>query len=281
MIHHELGRAFVAGADGPEAVELLTPRDALAAAESGLAAGDEVGSARIEAVRALHVWVLEAGPHPRAVAERLVAVSAEYALDCVRGLPAADRAAATEQNAAARERALMRVLLDAPRARARQVRRHGEQIAGVLGKAHRREVGMGQDAAQAAQPSDISRLQIADDSEGAAGCAVRREACRRWLMQVWAARSLGDALKAFYALTRGFWPELVMNLTGEELATFFAQTRAAESERMHRVVNRPIERASGRRATLRFQKSATACAKYAAGAMGNTHRADSCSRAAA
>jgi hypothetical protein len=280
LIHHELGRAFVAGADGPEGVELATPRDALVESEAGLTA-DDVGEARIEAVRALHAWVMEAGPHPRAVADRLVLASADYAFALVRGMSPLDLAAATAPNADLRERALMRVLLDAPKANAGAVRKHAARIALVLGVAYRRQSSVGQASAAGAVARPLSALQGADEDEGAAGCAVRREACRRWLGPVWADGRLGEALKAFYAITRSYWPGLVLNMSGEQMAAFFGQTRAAESERVHRLVNRPIERASGRRMTLRFQKSATACAKYAAGARGNTHRADSVERKAA
>lgn len=280
MIHDELGRCFVIGANGPEGIELRSPVDALVESEAGLTA-DDMGEARIEAVRALHAWVMEAGPHPRAVAERLVLASAEYAFALVRGMSQLDLAAATALDGALRERALMRVLLDSPKASAAALRKHSVRITLVLGVAYRRRASVGQLPALAVLPSDLSALQIADEAEGATGCAVRREACRRWLGPVWADGRLGEALKAFYAITRSYWPGLVLNMSGEQMAAFFAQTRAAESERVHRLVNRPIERASGRRTTLRFQKSATACAKYAAGARGNTHRADSVDRKAA
>jgi hypothetical protein len=275
MIHDELGRCFVIGTDGPEGIDRRTPLDALLEGEMPLSREDLM-TVGVEAIRAFHAWVCAAGAHPRAVAGRLVTASQHYAPWAARLVSA--EAVAVVGAPEAREVALLRVLLGNPKARAAALRGHAERINGVMGRAHRRE-GHTWAAGEAGQRLEV--LIIEDELAGPDEQAVREEAVRRWLRQIWSeGGGLADALKAFYALTRSCWPELILNMSGEEVATFFAQTRAAESERVHRLVNRPIERHTGRHTTLRFQKSTTACGKYSAGAKGNTHRADSARRAA-
>ncbi len=278
MIHDELGRCFVPGADGPEAVDMVTPRDGLDAIEGDVAAGD-LAAARLEAVRALHLWVMDEGPHPRAVAERLVVATRHYAPELLEGLSAGERVAATSRDFHAQRRALVRMLLAEPRARVRRVRGHHERIGEVLGAAFRREEHTLPD--RPFLGGDVVALDRLDSAAGAGERAERRLAARLWLRRIWRGAGLAEAMKGIYALTRSFWPELVMNMTGEELAALFGQTRAAESARVHNLVNHPIERHCGRHTTLRFQKSTAACGKYAGAARGNTHRADSVRSAAA
>jgi hypothetical protein len=278
MIHDEMGRAFVIGAEGPEGIDRRTPLDALLEGEGAEFSREDVMVAGVEAVRALHAWVCDQGAHPRRVAERLVKATQHYAPELAArlfGVEVVALIAAPEL----REAAMMRVLLNSPKAPVRAVRAHAAAISAVLGRAYRREGHTW----TAERPGTRLEVLIVEDSlAGPEEEQVRREVVRRWLRQVWpVAGGLSDALKAFYALTRACWPELILNMSGEEVATFFAQTRAAESERVHRLVNRPIERHTGRHTTLRFQKSTAACGKYAGAAKGNTHRADAAARRAA
>jgi hypothetical protein len=277
VIHDEMGRAFVLGADGPEGIELRTPLDALLSSEVGDLSREDVMVAGVEAVRALHAWICDQGAHPRRVAERLVKATQHYAPDLAARLLGVEVVAVIAAPAA-REAAMMRVLLGSPKAPVASVRAHAARISAVLGRAYRRE----RHTWQAARPGlRLEVLLVEDELAGPEEEQVRRAMVRRWLRQVWApGAGLADALKAFYALTRACWPELILNMSGEEVAAFFAQTRAAESERVHRLVNRPIERHTGRHTTLRFQKSTAACGKYAGAAKGNTHRADAARRAA-
>lgn len=277
MIHDEMGRCFVIGAEGPEGIERRTPLDALLEGEGAEFSREDVMVAGVEAVRALHAWVCDQGAHPRRVAERLVKASQHYAPELVSGLFGVEVLAIIAAPEL-REAALMRVLLNSPKAPVRVVRAHAGAISAVLGRAFRRE---GHTWTAEKTGARLEVLIVEDELAGEAEEHVRREVVRRWLRQVWApGAGLADALKAFYALTRACWPELILNMSGEEVATFFAQTRAAESERVHRLVNRPIERHTGRHTTLRFQKSTAACGKYAGAAKGNTHRADAAKRAA-
>lgn len=274
MIHDELGRAWVNGADGPEGVETRSPLDALLAGEAALTSGEEAISIGLEAVRALHVWVCDHGAHPRVIAERLVKASQHYDPAAMLSLSHGD-VAAVNGAPEAREVALIRLLLDDPRAGSRTVAGHAQAINAVLGGAYRREGHTWQPGRTAAR---LESLICEDELAGAEEEQLRQEACRRWLRQMWQVGTLADALKTFYALTRSYWPELILNMSGDDISTFFAQTRAAESERVHRLVNRRVERHCGRHTTLRFQKSTTACGKYAEAAKGNHHRADHAAR---
>jgi hypothetical protein len=275
MIHDELGRSWIIGDDGPEGVETRSPLDYLLAAEGEVPRAEAI-SIGLEAIRSLHTWVSDQGPHPRRIAERLVKASAHYAPGEVRSLSAADSAAILGEPAA-RDRALMRILLAQPRARSRATEDHAARINVALAKAYRRE---GHTWSGDRSGSRLEALIAEDMLAGPEEEIVRREMLRRWLRQMWAGGSLADALKAYYALTRAYWPELLLNMSGEEISTLFAQTRAAESERVHRLVTRPVERHTQRRGTLRWQKSTSACGKYAEAQRGNHHRADAAKRAA-
>ena len=270
MIHHELGYTYVNTGDGPEGVEMCNPRDLLMGEEAGLRTSESM-AVRVEAVASAREWILEAGPHPDSVAERLVVASKHYQSGLVHAMPVAHVLAVTTQDAVKREQALMRLLLEEPSARVDQTRRHGEIIKGALAKAYRRE---GHTYSAALEPSGLDRLRLVNVS--AEEDELRTATLQRWFRYIWHGRSsLVDALKHFYTNTRGFAPELLLNMTGEELAIFFGQGRAAQCEREKLHINKRLERAGVKHIKLRFQKSAAACAKYADRAKGNHHRADS------
>jgi len=274
MIHHELGVVYVPGEGGPSAVDLVNPRDHLIAREEGMDA-NELATIRVEAVRALHAWVFEAGPGPRPVAERLVLATQEYAPGFLQELSTEDVAALTHGSHSDRRRAVLRTLLGQRRPSRAQIDRHDADVNGILGKAFRREGHTLQ--LVRGEASGLERLRCREEDE----TAPWSQAMRAWLRPVWKSGGLGEALKAFYALTRGLWPELMLNMTGDEVAGFFAQTRQAESVRERQLLNRRLEAHGHRPVALRFQKSVEACRSYAKAATGNTHRADSVGRAAA
>lgn len=281
MIHDELGRAWVLGDEGPEGVETRSPLDFLFSEEDRQTMSEDESLARervqigLEAIRAFHTWVCHEGAHPRKIAIRLVKASQHYAPGLVCHLSRLD---ATVVNGAPEKShaAIMRVLLENPRAGDRLVAEHSARVAAVLGKAHRSEGH----AWEIRAGTRLEVLTVEDELVGYGEGDMRREILRRWLRPLWMLGSLGEALKVFYAYTRSFWPELILNMSGEEISTFFVQTRAAESERVHRLVNRPVERHTGRHTTLRFQKSTAACGVYSRVQQGNHHRADSVKRAA-
>ena len=272
MIHHELGYTYAEGTDGPEAVEMRSPVDFLLRGEDE-PSGDDAILIAGEAMLGAMVWILEAGPHPSEVAVRLVACTREYAPAIVQGLGAVDTVAVASQDAALRRLHLMRLLVDDAKLRATQAASHDERISAILAKAYRRE-GHTWDKQRVA--SDVSQLRLHETSGGAGEHELRRATLRRWCALIWeAGASLGPALKHFYVVARKYTPELMMNLTGEELAVFFDQVRATTSAREKLLLNKRMARAGYRNTTLRGQKSPAACEKYAFAATGNHHRADS------
>ncbi|MDP1580702.1 MAG: hypothetical protein Q8M02_10505 [Candidatus Didemnitutus sp.] len=271
MMHHALGRSYIRTADGAEGVELRSPRDFLEASEEVTAS--EAMAIRVEAVNSATAWILEASPHPRDVAVRLLVATRAFVPALVYALPTADLLAVTKPDARQREIALMRVLMAAPEASAAAARKHGWRITAALARAHRRERHTYQ---ASATPSAVDRLRAAAPDTPAAEVELRDAALVRWVRHLWQGRSsLVEALKHFYTIARALAPERVLNMTGEEIATFFGQGRAAQSAREKAQINKRLERAGVRATTMRFQKSATACAKYAAAARGNHHRAES------
>ncbi len=270
MIHHELGHAYVPTEDGHEAVEMRTPLDFLLGAE--LIGDDETAAVRVEAVRDFHAWVCERDPHPRHVARRLVCASLHFCPGAVAGLSPAEAQAVRSEDFEIQQRCVMRVLLGRPRAGARMVAAHAEAIHQTLAKAHHRR---GRTALRLAPSMERSVDVLLGEDAGPEERAIRRETLRGWLRPMWRAGSLGEALKAFYAITRKIKPELILNMTSEEVASFFDQTRAAAIEREHRLINLPLERHTGRHVTLLGQRSTLARAAYAGAQKGNTHRADS------
>lgn len=79
------------------------------------------------------------------------------------------------------------------------------------------------------------------------------------------------AVSRLYAVVRALKPSLIKNMTGEQVATIFNQTRAAESARLAMLAG--MEAKVGfRHPTFRVQKSATAKAKMRRAQMGNQNR---------
>lgn len=286
MIHHELGYTYALGLDGPEAVDMRTARDVLLATEDAPAApleGEELSGAyamsvRVQALRGALAWILEAGPHPREVALRLVACTQRYAPRCLLHLPAREVAAITAPDMDLRHLELMRALLGQPRLRHAGAREHGDQINSVLAKAHRRAANA---AFATEQPSDVDALARADTAGDVAENAVHRATLRRWCSEVWqAGPDLVAALKHFYVIARSYAPERLLNMTCEEVGSLFGQLRATTSAREKNLINLRQARAGIRHTTLRGQKSPAACQTYAARARGNHHRSDSARHAA-
>lgn len=272
MIHSELGYTYIHSDDGHEGVEMRTPRDFALAGEAELREGESM-PVRVEAMRHALAWILEAGPHPAPVIERLVKASLAYVPGLVHAMPAAEVVAVTHADAAAREVALMRLLLSRTDARPKEARRHGESIKAALAKAYRREGHTWRPCTE--EPSPVSQLRDVGGISQAEN-ELRTATLARWFRHIWHGRTqLIDALKHFYTIARAYAPELVLNMTAEELAVFFGQGRAAQSDREKRHINKRLARAGSKHTTLRFQKSDAACGKYAEAAKGNHHRAES------
>lgn len=260
MIHHELGYSYFVDEEGTKvAVEARTPADMAMAAEDRRAPGADSILCAIEAVRDWLAWIYEAGPHPVPVMRRLVACTSANAPWLLQGLPKREAKAI---GAIATEAESLRVVCGAV----------PSQVRASISKAYRREGRTWESRPHIATIEMQLLLESAVDVEDS---LVRAKAMETWLGRIWdGGPRLGAAMKALYVDTRALAPELILNMSGDEIADLFAQGRAAESARVKQRVNRRLLHAGFRHGTLRFQKSATACRTYAESQRGNTNRAD-------
>lgn len=256
-IRDELGNAYVAAKGGLVAVDLQDPAAALMAAEERREG--EVWTVGSEAWSDWVRWFFSAGPHPVEVARRLVGGTAALAPWLVRDLP--DREAAA-------------LAAGAPRAQAVRVLAGGKekQVAAALAQVWRREravvrVGMG--------ARSLGEMLAAERATGA-DRGRREEVLVAWLQRVWRSGPVvREALKVLFVHVRAVAADVAWNMSGEEVAVLFGQGRAAESARVRREYCRELERAGFRSVQARFQKSATACARFAEAQRGNRNRAKS------
>ena len=254
-IHVELGAAYAPLGEAMEAVDPNDPASALMAKEE--ADGAEDWEARTEAWKAWLCFCFSEGPWPPAVARALVAMTRALAPDLCRGMPAAQWRAL---DAARPMPAALRAITGAPYEAAHL----------ALARCWRRE------RAVVAAPVAVSfsAMWASEGARSAAERADREAVLVAWLRRVWrGGPDLREALKVVFVHVRAVAPEAAWNMTGEEVAALFGQGRAAESARVKRDYSRELERAGFRATAARFQKSETACRKFAVAQRGNRNRA--------
>lgn len=218
---------------------------------------DDQMQCALEAVRDWLGWIFEAGPHPVPVMRRLVACTANNAPWLVQGLPAA---AVRALGVAAPIPTTLRTVLGVRAA----------DVNTVLAQAYRRE---GRTWDPIAVPSSSEQMVAREEAIEPADSLIRARALGAWLRRVWdAGPCVREALKHLYVEARACAPELLLNMSGAEIAALFGQGRAAESARVKHRVNDFLARAGYRATHLRFQKSPTACATYALAQRGNKNR---------
>lgn len=148
---------------------------------------------------------------------------------------------------------------------------HEERITETLRHAWSREQAAGREPVYTRTPIDemISR----EDGEAIDAYLMRVEAMRD-LMRYFFAEGPHPAavLKRVFAVAKAIFPDLVLNMSCEEVGMLFGETKAAVSYRIKLLVNRPIAALFGHSVQLPWQKSSSACAKYRSQAMGNTNR---------
>jgi hypothetical protein len=91
-----------------------------------------------------------------------------------------------------------------------------------------------------------------------------------WLFQAGPQPSV--VLKRLYVYARAARPELLLNMSGAEIAALFGQTRAAESAREKLILGETLA-SVGLTAAFGWQKRPSACAGYAKVQLGNRSRA--------
>jgi hypothetical protein len=103
--------------------------------------------------------------------------------------------------------------------------------------------------------------------------AVRRETATRLLyFQFQDGPHPGCTARLVYLMAQRIAPELVLSMSGAELADMLGETRAAWSARNKRIFTGYLKARGAKAAKGRMQKSDTAAAKYASAARGNTNR---------
>lgn len=154
---------------------------------------------------------------------------------------------------------------------------HQQDLNAMLAKVHRRSRG---DGMELATPFD--ELAAQEDGVASDEGAIRSEVIRKWLGWIFAkGPDPAEAMKRLYTFAQSFAPDMILNLTCEEIATIFAQGRAAQSARVKLLITRPLEAAGCHNPHMRFQKSASAVEKYRAVQRGNTNRRKGARAAAA
>jgi hypothetical protein len=153
---------------------------------------------------------------------------------------------------------------------------HEARINNVLAVAYQRG---GRESITRATPATMAELfeiaeladRAAEDDE--AGEKTLSEGAIRMLQFAFAEGGHpGCVLRRVYMLAQRLSPALVANMNGAELGDIFGETRAAWSARIQRVFTGYLKARGSKAPNGRMQKSATAAARYAAAATGNTNR---------
>jgi hypothetical protein len=146
-----------------------------------------------------------------------------------------------------------------------------EAIEEVLRTVWSREQAHGREPAYMRTPLD--ELVSMESGDAADEHAIRLEAFRRLLEFFFSdGPHPGYVIRRVFAVTKALRPSLILNMSLEEIGLMLGETKAAGSWRIKQLVNRPIAAASGHGSQLPWQKSASACEKYAARAAGNSNR---------
>lgn len=160
-----------------------------------------------------------------------------------------------------------------------KVNGHEARMNTALAVAYQRE---GREAVEMNTPMTFAELfeeRAAGDSDEVP--QIRRETVIRMLHFVFQdGPHPGCVTRLVYLLAQRLAPELVLSMSGAELADMIGETRAAWSARNKRIFTGYLKARGAKAAKGRMQKSDTASAKYASAARGNTNRRGKFKRAA-
>lgn len=155
---------------------------------------------------------------------------------------------------------------------------HEKRINTALAVAFQRE---GRVATETSTPVTIAELFEQAPGDGEEEMQIKAETAMRLLHFCFQdGPHPGCTMRLLYLLAQRVSPELVLNMSGAELADIFGETRAAWSARMKRMFTGYLKARGAKGAKGRMQKSDTAVAKYALAARGNTNRRGKFKRAA-
>lgn len=155
---------------------------------------------------------------------------------------------------------------------------HEARINDVLRVAYQRE---GRAVITSETPLTIAEVFEQAPGDGEEELRIKGETVMRFLMFIFQdGPHPGCTMRLLYLLTQRLKPELLLNMSGAELADMFGETRAAWSARQIRMFNGYLRARGARAVKGRNQKSDTASASYALAARGNTNRRGKTKRAA-
>jgi hypothetical protein len=148
---------------------------------------------------------------------------------------------------------------------------HDTVVSDVLAAAYRR-LRSGHEAIDTHTPLDA--LMREEEGMPADERVVRAEAFRAILADFFAdGPHPAKVMRRVFALTKAYAPELILNMTCQDLGNMFGETRAAVSWRINQLHNKRVKAAGANGTHVRFQKSETTRAKYRLAAKGNKNRA--------
>lgn len=147
------------------------------------------------------------------------------------------------------------------------VEEHERRINGVLRKAFRKEVARGREPVYHQTPlADLIAAEEGDEDE-------RQKLLGQVLDYLYSdGPHPGSVLRRVYGLAKSIRPNLIMNMSLNEVGILFGEGRASQSARIKRIFNGYLKKATGHDVTLPWQKSAEACEAYSEAAMGNANR---------
>lgn len=156
-----------------------------------------------------------------------------------------------------------------------EVSAHEQAMLGVLGKLDRK-IGDSYLACEGA-PNESEALSMESGSEAAGDSVtqfIRVQAMRAMFRYCLVeGPDIAKVMKRFYGLGRAYYPELLWNMSDEDLAVMFGETRAAVSARRNRIVTKKLADAGFKGTRVRCQKSEGSIEKYADAQIGNRNRA--------
>ena len=144
-----------------------------------------------------------------------------------------------------------------------------DQIEALMGRVYYRN-GYTSDRMDTGTPLDA--LLRAEDGEPEDHYCAGVVMLRRFLEWVFeGGPNPAIALQRLYVVARAVALDLILNMSGEEIASIFGQGRAAESARIV-MLNQKMKAVGFRHTTFRHQKSTTARAKMSHAQRGNHNR---------
>lgn len=148
---------------------------------------------------------------------------------------------------------------------------HEQRVHEVLGAVYRRQ-GESFEAVDGRTPADAA--MAAEEGVDEDEQFIRVETFRILLGEIFSeGPDPARTMRRLYTLVKAYAPELIFNMSDQEMGLLFGETRAAVSWRRNKLVTDRLAAAGNRGTHVRCQKSEEARARLAAAQRGNRNRA--------